>query len=299
MKKRVAMVLGLTLCVGVIGCGVKGLPTIPDIDDVDGDEIEIEWDDPDDEIDPDFGVDDETPEPEDDGEVEPVKPEAGAYTNSLISDQAKQILYSLESDYNKVNWAVEYSPSEDLDGLVISVAPVYDDGDYYLVVGITNLYEQELAFNGYGTAIDANGEKVGLETYFSCDAIGFGSTYIDTILCGPDFPTGQIRWENVEIGYADGYEYTPWEVDWNVVGNPGDGYLAVNYTRYGSNGGFLAGGQFYVCLLDESGNIVAINYDYLMDVEAGQSADYTTNLWEDADRLALAKDVAFFANPVK
>ena len=212
-------------------------------------------------------------------------------TASYISDEAKKILASLDTDYNKVNWGVQYSPTG-MDGIVISVAPYVDSDSYYLAVAVTNLYGEDTTFSATGYAKGLSGQEIGSLSFYET-AICPGNTVVKLIYCD-DVPTGEIHWDEIELPNV--YETSAyWESDWSL-GTDADGYLKVDYTIM-SNTTMMPG---YVTglVLDKKGNIVAAYQDY--NSNKGSNASGIIKYYVKASNLSgTPSDVAMFCNPLE
>lgn len=197
-----------------------------------------------------------------------------------------------ETDYSKVNWGVTY-PIDGYEGITVSVTPYVDDyGTWYLVVGVTSLYEGQVTFSGSAEAKDANGNIIG-DTFAYID-IGAGNTNIFTIRCDDGTtPNGEIHWEDIKI--SDSYkEYVPWAADWTIDSN-GNNEIVLNYTI--TNASSASVGQVYGLLLDSNGYVIDVFSDYVSDegtTITDSDSIYRTNIINSG-----ATDVAFFANPTK
>lgn len=214
---------------------------------------------------------------------------------AYLSGSTKSSMDALETDYNKVNWGVSYTPFKKMKNIVFSVAPYYDGFSWYLIVGITNLYDQDISIYGEGMAKNADGEDVGSTAlYETC--IGSGNTVIETIFC-TDEPDGRISWKNLKADTAEEI-YVPWEADWSLQGNsPGFSY---SYSLYSTDDTkemipYSATALF----LDSDGNIIATGEDYSTDTI---TKDYThqssLSVYVSKDGFEV-KDVALFVNPVE
>ena len=197
-----------------------------------------------------------------------------------------------ETDYSKVNWGVTY-PIDGYEGITVSVTPYVDDyGTWYLVVGVTSLYEGQVTFSGSAEAKDANGNIIG-DTFAYID-IGGGNTNIFTIRCDEGTtPNGEIHWEDIRIN--DSYkEYVPWAADWNITSN-GDNELVLDYTI--TNASSASVGQVYGLLLDANGYVIDVFSDYVSD--EGTTITDSDSIYRTDIVRSGATDVAFFANPTK
>ena len=195
-----------------------------------------------------------------------------------------------------MNWGVTYDFGEELEGVVISVTPCIMYDNYYLLVGVTNLYNKDISFSANAQAKDASDNIVG-DGFFFNTCIGAGNTAINLIDCGDNTPDGRISWSDVEVG--ESYRsYVAWEADYAVSGNPNDSYLTVDYEMYATDGSRAFEGDLVtVLLLDEHGFVVGVGTDYGDETAPGSKYIGSTNIYADAASLSLTKDVAIFANP--
>ena len=217
---------------------------------------------------------------------EPKVTSSGAYI--YVSDEVWQHLNNLETDYSKVNWGVVYSP-DDMEGLVISIAPYSDGYSSFLIVGLTNLYDKDIAVSAGGYAKDTSGNKTGdLYVYETC--IGPGNTAIQLIYCD-SVPTGEIHWD--EISLENVYrESAAWEADW-VIKTDEYGYPSVPYSIYSESNMSL--GSVWGFILDSQGNILGCSSDY--NAEAGTNLSGSISYYNEVDLTGVS--LALFANPVK
>ncbi|SEL68652.1 hypothetical protein SAMN04487770_11516 [Butyrivibrio sp. ob235] len=209
-----------------------------------------------------------------------------ANTASYLNADAQATLDKLESDYNKVKWGVQYSPTG-MDYLVISVTPFYTEDDYHLIVGVTNLYNKAIVFDGTGYAKASSGENIGEFSLYE-SAVGPGNTAIFDVPC-TDVPTGEIHWDEIQIpdsSFKDAY----WESDWSVGTDNGD--LKIDYTVYSADK--FTPGYIKALVLDENGYVIDYVYDYSAD--EGKSITGTLQFYKSEFNGTCA-DVAFFVNP--
>ena len=210
---------------------------------------------------------------------------------SYLTEEAKSILATVESDYNKINWGVEYSPSG-MEGIVISVAPYIDNTSYYLAIAVTNLYDTDTTFSAEGSAKGQNGQEVGSFTMYDT-AIAPGNTVIRLLYCD-DIPTGEIHWTNIELPNVYS-ESAPWQGDW-VLGTDADGYMKVDYNVESNT--TMVPGTVTAIVLDANGNIVAAYQDY--NIDKGTKTSGTITYYTDINKLSgKPTDVAMFVNPLK
>lgn len=218
-------------------------------------------------------------------------------TNVAVSDEVADMLAKLDTDFNKINWGVIYSISDDFPGLVVSIAPCYEYGAYKLIVGLTNLTDKPLDFTGSAIALDAEGNEEG-STFMYIKALGSANTYIQTINCGQDMPTGVIRWSDCDLEISETSKYTPWEADYSASGKPADGAISVVYEIYSANNETLGTYELYALVLDANGNVLGVGYDYgNEELAAGEKYTGSANIYNDGEVLQGAADIAIFANP--
>ena len=221
----------------------------------------------------------------------PVQTPNKSMTNNTLSAKTQSILSSIDTDYNKINWGVVYSPFED-EGVVISIAPYSEGGTPGLVIGITNLYNKDVTFSGKGYAKNSSGGKVG-DVYMFNSAIGSGSTIIQTVPCFDGVPTGEIHWDEIELPNCY-EEYVPWEGDWSIKTDSYDNFV-VDY-KINSNKTMMPGYVTFM-LLDSNGNILDVVDDYNSD--KGTNTQGSVNTYSDIQDYGKAPaDVAMFVNPV-
>ncbi len=214
---------------------------------------------------------------------------SSAETVSYLNADAQATLDMLDTDYNKVKWGVQYSPTG-LDYLVVSIAPFFNEDEYHLIIGVTNLYNKTIAFDGSGYAKNSSGENIGEVSVYE-PAIGPGNTAIFDVACD-GIPTGEIHWDEIQIPESV-FEDAYWESDW-VLGTDNDSYLKIDYTLYSSDK--FAPGYVKVLVLDKDGYIIDYAYDY--QAEEGTSIPGTLDFFK-SDFNGNFSDIALFANPTK
>ena len=210
-----------------------------------------------------------------------------------------QLLANLQTDYNKINWGVSYSLDEQLPYLVVSIAPyvVYDE--IHLLIGFTNLYNDNISLSGEAVALGADDAEIG-STYIYTGAIGGGNTVLADINCGDQKPDGRIRWKEITSETDTLTTYVPWEADWTIEDHISDSYLTVNYEFYGAGGQAIVPGEVNFVLLDEQGNVLAKDMTYLGDeVAAGEKYAGSEDIYSDKELLSATKDMAVFATSTK
>ena len=73
---------------------------------------------------------------------------------SELDEEVASVLANVDTDYNSVYWGTSYSIFEDLPGVVVSITPCMQKDQYGLLVAITNLYSDDIWFNGSAVALD-------------------------------------------------------------------------------------------------------------------------------------------------
>ena len=225
-----------------------------------------------------------------DGGITTVNP--SDLTSSYLSDEAEKIMKSLPSDYNKITWGVRYTPG-DMEGLVISVSEFADKyGSYYLLIGYTNIYSEDITVSASGYAKGTTGQEIGT-IYTYVDALGPGNTYVQKVYCSSDIPSGEIHWDSVETKDPSGKSSVYWEADYKG-GNSG-GELAVAYdikTEEPANCNEVS-----IVIVDENGFIL----DYGKDVSTTQNQPEFAGEVKFYGGMTDGKkiDAAIFANPTK
>lgn len=215
-------------------------------------------------------------------------------TDSDLPEEAKRMLNSLETDYHKVNWQAVYSAGEGASGVIISVYSFGTGNECCVIIGITNLYDTDISFEGNVVALNADMEKIE-ERYIYKSAIGSGYTVIEQIFCEDTVPADKLIWNNCEISTDVYCRYIPWEADWGLSGNPADGHVVVGYTIYGIDTTAFVPGTTDFFLLDDDGNIMAVGEDYVNDeIKADEFYKGIVNVYGEEEQLKQTKDIAMF-----
>ena len=216
---------------------------------------------------------------------------------STLLPETEELLSKLDTDYNKINWGVTYSMFEELPNFVISVTPYMRYGEYYLLIGMTNLYKEPMDFTASAVAYDADGNEIG-DTFIYINAIGGANTALSLIPCGDKMPDGRIHWEEAELKESSFSKYIPWELDYSLTGKASDGVLTASYGIYSANKDTLSDVNLFCVLTDENGYVLSLGSDYLLeDVPAGETYEGEIKIYEDEAVLSAVKGIAFFANP--
>ena len=209
-------------------------------------------------------------------------------TSSYLSADAQSILDGLETDYSKVKWGVQYSPTG-MDGVVISVAPYTASNLSFLLIGVTNLYDQDITFSAKAIAKGTSGQEVGNASFYEL-AIRPGNTVVKTIYCN-DAPTGELQWDYIELpNVYDKSVY--WESDWTITTDK-DGFFEVPYRIVSEEN--MVPGSVTAVILDANGNILAVEDDY--NIEEGTDLSGTISLYTK-DLGGTPADLAMFSNPL-
>lgn len=237
--------------------------------------------------------------------TEPADPDvSGATEDPSVAAAAPegdvtQLLANLQTDYNKINWGVSYSLDEQLPYLVVSIAPYVAYDEIHLLIGFTNLYNDNISLSGEAVALGADDAEIG-STYIYTGAIGGGNTVLADINCGDQKPDGRIRWKEITSETDTLTTYVPWEADWAIEDHISDSYLTVNYEFYGAGGQAIVPGEVHFVLLDEQGNVLAKDMTYLGDeVAAGEKYAGSEDIYSDKELLSATKDMAIFATSTK
>ena len=209
--------------------------------------------------------------------------------NSYLTASQKSALKALDTDYNKVNWGVQYSPAG-MDGIIISVAPYYDDKYPYLLIAVTNIYNKDVTFSGKGSIKDKYGSEIGTASFYDV-AIRPGNTVVRSVFCDGT-PTGEIYWTDLELPQVF-EESAYWESDWSLNTDL-DGYYQVNYTILSNE--YMCPGEVTAVLIDAYGNILAVAYDFNADEGKNVSGKIQYFKKEFSGKPA---DIAMFANALK
>ena len=181
----------------------------------------------------------------------------------------------------------------------MSVTPYVSYDQISLLVAITNLYDEDISFSGSANALGEGDAVVG-SSFMYHPAIGSGNTVVSTISCADGIPDGRIKWEECDISSDTYQEYVPWEGDYEVSGNPGEGTLSISYKVYPATEEAIEPGTVTIVLLDEGGNIMALGNDYVDEtVKAGEEYEGTIDIFEDKEMLSRVKGAAMFVDSVK
>lgn len=235
----------------------------------------------------------------DEPEASPESSDTPQPASDDVNDDTETLLANLDTDYANINWGVAYSVSEKFPGIVISIAPYISYDQVNLLVAVTNLYEEPVSFSASASALGEEDAVVGTG-YVYAPAIGSGNTIVNTISCYDGMPDGRIQWEDGKISFETYMEYVPWEGDYEVSGNPGDGCLTVSYQLYPATDEAIEPGAVTIALLDENGNIMTVGMDYVdAAVEAGETHQGTMDLYEDKELLSRVSGAAMFVDSVK
>ena len=210
---------------------------------------------------------------------------------SYLTPNVQKILNSLDTDYNKINWGVQYSP-EGMEGIVISVTEYVDRSNLYeLVVAITNLYDEDVTVDAKGICKGVKGEEVGTVSFYE-SALGPGNTVMKEIYCD-NKPTGEIYWSQIKLDNVfDKSAY--WEADWNLT-KDSDGYLEAQYTI--SSTTKMCPGTVTAVILDANGNVLMMATDFCSD-EGKYGAGKVQFFSKGDDLGGKPADIALFCNPL-
>ena len=209
-------------------------------------------------------------------------------TSSYLSEKSQSILDGLETDYSKINWGVQYSPTG-MDGVVISVAPYTASNLSFLLIGVTNIYDQDMTFSARAVAKGIDGQEIGNVSFYEL-AIRPGNTIVKAVYCS-DIPTGELHWDTIELPEVhDKSVY--WESDWTIKTDQ-DGYFEVPYRLVSEEN--MVPGFVTAIILDANGNILAVEDDY--NTNEGTDISGTISLYTK-DLGGTPADLAMFSNPL-
>ena len=192
----------------------------------------------------------------------------------LLDPEVRGVLSSLDSDYSKVRWGVEYSPLEEYPGIVVSIAPYYTDPYHYLVVGVTNLHPFEVIFSGFMEAYAKDDTVVG-SGIVANEHIGSGQTIASLVYCGKDAaPDGRIHWRDISISPANETLYSSFKADWAVSPDPGGMSARATIAIAYLDGRDPVLKRVTALILDESGNIISGSYETVDKIEPQEGTLY-------------------------
>ena len=221
---------------------------------------------------------------------------AASVTNSQQLSP-EEILASLPSDYNRVNWGVKYPLSDSYPGIFISIAPYKLYNDYCLIYAITSIYNDTISLSANAYAKDKDGNVIG-ETFVFVPALARGMTYVNMIYCDEGKPDGSIRWEEFEVLPKTYEQVVAWEADLQATGDYNDGVLTAEYNLYSTEDVTMTPGDVTILLTDENGNITGLGVDYCADeVKAGESCTRTVDIYQDSTILSYTKNILIFTSP--
>ncbi len=192
-------------------------------------------------------------------------------------------LNSLETDFTKIKWGVVY-PVTGMEGVIISVTPYMKGTESHLVIGITNLYDQDLTIKSEGFAKDTSGNNTA-DLKFEDKGVGAGNTVIHDVVC-KDFPSGEISWTNIEIPDTSA-EYVLWDGTWALGNN-----MEFSYELTGEKD--MVPGEVTVLLLDDQGYVLDCMTDN--NTSSGKSAKGSMKSDFNNSEGNLS-NVAMFVNP--
>ena len=210
-------------------------------------------------------------------------------SSDYISAETQEMLNSIDTDFTKVNWGVVYS-IPDMEGIVISLTPYIDGSSYFLIIGITNLYNEDITFSAEGYAKDSSGNNIA-DIFFFDEAIRSGNTVVHDLYCSGQ-PTGEIHWDNIEFPNVYS-ESANWECDWGMA-QDSDGYVNIEYQMYGDEK--MQPGYVNALVLDPKGYVIGFAKDYNTEEDTLVSGTIKTF---KKDFNGTPVDVAFFSNPIK
>lgn len=234
-------------------------------------------------------------------EITTEAPETTAESAASVTNSQQltpeEILASLPSDYNRVNWGVKYPLSDSYPGIFISIAPYKLYDDYCLIYAITSIYNDTISLSANAYAKDKDGNVIG-ETFVFVPALARGMTYVNMIYCDEGTPDGSIRWEEFEVLPKTYERVVAWEADLQATGDYNDGVLTAEYNLYSTEDVTMTPGDVTILLTDENGNITGLGVDYCADeVKAGESCTRTVDIYQDSTILSYTKNILIFTSP--
>lgn len=234
-------------------------------------------------------------------EITTEAPETTAESAASVTNSQQltpeEILASLPSDYNRVNWGVKYPLSDSYPGIFISIAPYKLYDDYCLIYAITSIYNDTISLSANAYAKDKDGNVIG-ETFVFVPALARGMTYVNMIYCDEGTPDGSIRWEEFEVLPKTYERVVAWEADLQATGDYNDGVLTAEYNLYSTEDVAMTPGDVTILLTDENGNITGLGVDYCADeVKAGESCTRTVDIYQDSTILSYTKNILIFTSP--
>lgn len=216
-------------------------------------------------------------------------------TTASSNKSPKEMIDSLQSDLNKINWGVRYSFSDDYPYLYVSVAPYFKDGVYHLMIALTNLYTQDILFTG-----DADAAEAAYPITIITGPLGCGNTELFDLTCSSDFPTGKIRWSDCTIELNNTSEkFVPWRGNYAAKANDSHTAVEIEYSIYGDNNQTTVPGRVTFAFLDENGNVLAVEDDYSSEeVPGGTYYSNTVESYMSEALMSEIRGVAMFASSV-
>lgn len=298
-KKSLLMFMGIVLVLSLTACSVKKEVDIKEASVNEVSDIQEESD-----VEPEVveGEDfeeveslDETDEEEIADVEEESEDKKGTLTTVALEADVKGALASLDTDYQRVYWGVQYSLFEDYPGIVVSVTPCQIFDDNAIIVAITNLYDANYSFTADATALGTDGSDIGNNFIFRPN-IGPGNTVIEYINCGENIPDGRIHWDNCSLEESL-TTYVPWEADYEAKMSDAKDSIIVDYSIYASDGTECRGDLLTVLFLDETGFVLGIAEDVFDDIPKDEKQQSSVEFYADKMILSQVKGLAMFTNP--
>lgn len=212
----------------------------------------------------------------------------------LTPDEVQARLNALSTDFAKVNWAASQSPLENATGIVVSYAPYFDaDGTFCMVVAVTNLYDQTVAFSGDIDITNASGEIIG-NTYFVEDYIGPKNTIMRVTYSLDPEGSFNATCYNADA-YVDAVGFVPYLGEWACT--PTGNTYNYSYSIYSNENMYV--NAIWSLILDDNGNVLATYEDLVYDyINVGETHDLSIDLPVDPNVTPVA-GVAIFSNPIQ
>ncbi|WP_090416619.1 hypothetical protein [Pseudobutyrivibrio sp. YE44] len=170
-----------------------------------------------------------------------------------LSRETIKKLKDLDSDYNKVNWMVTYSPSKEYPDIVVSETKYEYKGFNHLVVAFTNLSDEAVKITYKGGAKNST-DEIEKDLGESDVELGPKATICSDLYFKLKEPSGDIEWNTFEVSESDKL-YIPYEQTVTLdLDSSGDYYIEASQKADARldcdyHDGFAA-------VLDKDGNIL-------------------------------------------
>lgn len=150
---------------------------------------------------------------------------AQVLADNPLSEEYKEKLAGLNSNYSKVNWDIAYA-APNCDGIVISESKFQTEtGCNFLAVAFTNLRDEAVVLNVEGYAENTAGDVVA-DVVDNNVELGPNVTVAKAYVFKYDEPSGEIRWNNISSSESS-HEYIPYDFTYKFEKAP-DGYYGLD-----------------------------------------------------------------------